>query len=77
MTNTAKQNELQGLSSQVVAPIVGGARQNGKKARNDCGEAVWRNLTPCQIETLAQKVYALLLDELRIEAERHGRILMR
>ena len=76
MTTTAKLNEFQGVSSQVVAPIAG-TTQNGKRAQQDCGEAVWQQLTPCQIETLAQKVYALLLDELRIEAERHGSVLMR
>lgn len=32
-----------------------------------------QGLTPAQIQVLAQKVYDLLLDELRIEAERHGR----
>lgn len=32
-----------------------------------------QGLTPEQIQILAQKVYDLLLDELRLEAERFGR----
>jgi hypothetical protein len=31
-----------------------------------------QGLTPEQIQVLAQKVYDLLLEELRIEQERHG-----
>jgi hypothetical protein len=44
--------------------------------RNDSQEdsdSLIQGLTPAQIQVLAQKVYDLLLDELRIEAERHGR----
>lgn len=36
-------------------------------------EYLIQGLTPLQIEALAQKVYDLFLDELRIEAERYGR----
>ena len=32
-----------------------------------------QGLTSAEIGVLAQKVYDLLLDELRLEAERHGR----
>ena len=35
------------------------------------------NLSPNQLQALARKVYALMLDELRIEAERHGRTFTR
>ena len=33
-----------------------------------------QGLTPEQITLLAQKVYALLLEEIRLESERHGGI---
>lgn len=36
-------------------------------------EFLIQGLTPLQIEALAQKVYDLFLDELRIEAERYGK----
>jgi hypothetical protein len=36
-------------------------------------ESEIQGLSPVQIEVLAQKVYDLLLDELRIEEERYGR----
>jgi hypothetical protein len=35
-------------------------------------DALIQGLTPVQIDVLAQKVYDLLLDELRLEAERYG-----
>jgi hypothetical protein len=77
MAITLKPDELQGGSSQGVPSVVARTAQNDKKAEQGCGDSVWQQLTPCQIQTLAQKVYALLLDELRIEAERHGRVLLR
>jgi hypothetical protein len=34
-------------------------------------------LTPDELQTLAQKVYALMIDEVRLESERHGRTWLR
>ena len=36
-----------------------------------------QGLTPAEIRVLAQKVYDLLLDELRLEVERHGQRVLR
>jgi hypothetical protein len=40
-------------------------------------DSMLQGLTPDQIAMLAHRVYDLLLDELRIEAERYGRIVHR
>lgn len=40
-------------------------------------ETMIQGLTPAQITLLAQKVYDLMRDEMRIEAERHGRMDLR
>ena len=61
------------------SPVVAQARVIESTARRDEGEPVEddefliQGLTPLQIEALAQKVYDLFLDELRIEAERYGK----
>jgi hypothetical protein len=43
-----------------------------KRIRED-DDTLIQGLTPAQVHVLAQKVYDLLLDELRLEAERYGR----
>lgn len=50
-----------------------GARTNSAPAQEDT-EALIQGLTREQLQILAEKVYDLLLDELRIEAERHGQV---
>lgn len=61
------------------SPVVAKARVIETEARRDEDEPLEddeyliQGLTPLQIEALAQKVYDLFLDELRIEAERYGR----
>lgn len=61
------------------SPVVAKARVIESTARRDEDEPLEddefliQGLTPLQIEVLAQKVYDLFLDELRIEAERYGR----
>lgn len=42
-----------------------------KRVKEDV-DALIQGLTPEQVEVLAQKVYDLLLDELRLEVERYG-----
>ena len=49
------------------------ARQRRNRPRQDDDDTSIQGLTPAQVSVLAQKVYDLLLDELRLEAERHGR----
>ena len=61
------------------SPVVAKARVIESTARRDEDEPLEddefliQGLTPIQIEALAQKVYDLFLDELRIEAERYGK----
>ena len=40
-------------------------------------DALIQGLSPAEIQVLAQKVYDLLLDELRIEGERYGQRTLR
>ena len=50
-------------------------KSNGCCAPDDDGdESLVEGLTPEQISVLAQRVYDLLLEELRIERERHGEL---
>jgi hypothetical protein len=50
---------------------------SASKAERECGNAETHRLTPTQLNALSKKVYALLLDELRIEAERYGHVFVR
>ena len=60
-------------------PVVAQARVISQTARRDKDEPLEdddnliQGLTPAEINVLAQKVYDLFLDELRIEEERYGR----
>lgn len=54
---------------------IGGTEVEGQPWNDsqEDSDSLIQGLTPAQIQVLAQKVYDLLLDELRIEAERRGR----
>lgn len=59
-------------------PVVATAREIASTARRKADEPLEdddfliQGLTPAEIDALAQKVYDLFLDELRIEQERYG-----
>jgi hypothetical protein len=50
-----------------------GQMQRSRPPAEEDNDSSIQGLTNAEIRMLAQKVYDLLLDELRIEAERHGR----
>lgn len=64
---------IEAWDSQAATMSPSRARHQRNKPAQDDDDTSIQGLTPAQISVLAQKVYDLLLDELRIEAERHGR----
>jgi hypothetical protein len=53
-----------------------GSNQTQPNTRPD-DDTMLTGLTPDELQALAQKVYALLIDEVRLETERHGRTWLR
>ena len=62
---------MNGTASVVSAHPAPPPTTNAMEAEDTDG--MIQGLTSGEIQMLAQKVYDLLLDELRLEAERHGR----
>jgi hypothetical protein len=58
----------------MVASIKPGTSTTHRAPEHEDVEGQVQGLTPEQLTVLAQKVYDLLLEELRIEKERHGGI---
>ena len=58
----------------MVSSITPGARQSANAPVQEDNDSLIQGLTPEEIKVLAQKVYDLLLEEMRIELERHGSI---
>jgi hypothetical protein len=57
--------------------ILSDPMQAARSRRGQDSDALIQGLTPEELQLLAEKVYKLLQDEMRIEAERHGRTLRR
>jgi hypothetical protein len=62
-----------GVAGAVNGLVQRDAREEKKHSYEDTDTLI-QGLTPEQIQILVQKVYDLMLDELRIEAERYGRL---
>jgi hypothetical protein len=58
----------------MISSIKAGQPKTHSTPEHEDVEGQVQGLTPEQLTVLAQKVYDLLLEELRIEKERHGGI---